>query len=193
MSGAFQSDSDFTHAPDRLSSPMLYGSNCLMLRLLIAIACVLPCLAFAQSIYKVQMPDGSIMFTDTPPPGAKVLEEREVKSTPRPSARTATPTSGAARQPLPGALGEPVPAAAPKARPIDAAMQEIDAAERALQVAKRRLELGREPLPGERLGLAGGGSRLSPEYEARVAGLEREVSDAESRLTKAHAARNAAR
>ncbi len=164
-----------------------------MLRLLIAITCALPCLAVAQSIYKVQLPDGSIMFTDTPPPDAKVLEEREAKSSPRPAARTATPTSGAARQPMPGPLGEPAPAAVPKVRPIDAAMQEIDAAERAVQVAKRRLELGREPLPGERLGLAGGGSRLSPEYEARVAGLEREVTDAESRLTKAHAARNAAR
>jgi hypothetical protein len=164
-----------------------------MLRLLIAITCVLPCLAVAQSIYKVQLPDGSIMFTDTPPPDAKVLEEREAKSSPRPAARTAAPMSGPARQPMPGPLGEPAPAAVPKVRPIDSAMQEIDAAERAVQVAKRRLELGREPLPGERLGLAGGGSRLSPEYEARVASLEREVTDAESRLTKAHAARNAAR
>ena len=163
-----------------------------MFRLLIAIVCVLPCLAVAQSIYKVQLPDGSIMFTDTPPPGAKVLEEREAKSAPRPATRTTTPTT-AARQPMPGPLGEPAPAVAPKARPIDAAIQEIEAAERAVQVAKRRLELGREPLPGERLGLAGGGSRLSPDYEARVAGLEREVADAESRLTKAHAARNAAR
>lgn len=164
-----------------------------MLRLLFAIVCALPCLAIAQSIYKVQLPDGSIMFTDTPPPGATVLEEREAKSSPRPAARTATPTSGAARQPLPGTSSEAVRSSVPKVRPIDAAIQEIEAAERAVQVAKRRLELGREPLPGERLGLAGGGSRLSPDYEARVAGLEREVADAESRLTKAHAARNAAR
>lgn len=164
-----------------------------MLRLLITIVCLLPCLAVAETIYKVQLPDGSIMFTDTPPPGAKVLEEREAKSSPRPAVRTTAPTSGAGRQPMPGPLGEPAQVSAPKARPIDAAMQEIEAAERAVQVAKRRLELGREPLPGERLGLAGGGSRLSPEYEARVAGLEREVADAESRLTKAHAARNAAR
>jgi len=196
MSGAFLSGSDFNPVPDQLSSSTHLGSTCLMLRLtfhlLIAMVCVSPCVATAQSIYKVQLPDGSIMFTDTPPPGAKVLEEREAKSSPRPAVRTTTPTN-AARQPMPGPLGEPAQPSAPKARPIDAAMQEIDAAERAVQVAKRRLELGREPLPGERLGLAGGGSRLSPEYEARVAGLEREVSDAEARLTKAHAARNAAR
>jgi hypothetical protein len=72
-------------------------------------------------------------------------------------------------------------------------MQEVAAAEAAVQVAKRRLDLGREPLPGERRGLAGGGSRLTPEYEARVAGLEREVADAEARLQRAQAARNEAR
>ena len=79
----------------------------------------------------------------------------------------------------------------PKMSPFTA--EEIAAAETAVQVAKRRLELGREPQPGERLGLAGGGTRLSPDYEARVAGLEREVAEAEARLAKSYAARNAAR
>jgi hypothetical protein len=145
--------------------------------------------AVAATIYKVQMPDGSILFTDTPPQGAKILEEREASRSQPPAVRAPT----AAPRPLPGMSSEPTPASAPTARPIDAAIQEIEAAERALQVARRRLELGREPLPGERLGLAGGGSRLSPEYEARIAGLEKEVADAEARLQRAHQARNAAR
>ena len=81
----------------------------------------------------------------------------------------------------------------PKSNPLDAATQEVAAAESALQAAKRRLELGREPLPGERLGLAGGGTRLSPDYETRVASLEREVADAEARVARAYAARNALR
>jgi hypothetical protein len=72
-------------------------------------------------------------------------------------------------------------------------MAEISAAERELAVARRKLELGREPLPGERLGLKGGGSRLSPEYEARVGELEKEVSAAEARLKRAYEARNALR
>jgi hypothetical protein len=72
-------------------------------------------------------------------------------------------------------------------------MKEIAAAESTLQMARRKLELGREPLPGERLGLAGGGSRLSPEYEARIAGLERDIASAEARVQKAYAARNAVR
>lgn len=162
-----------------------------MHRLLIClVVAALPLLADAQTIYKVLLPDGSVLFTDTPPAGGKVLEEREAKSAPRPAPRALRPTPVG----VPGTSGEltTTPAAA-KERPLDAAVREIESAESALQAARRRLELGREPLPGERLGLAGGGSRLSPEYEARIAGLEREVAQAEARVQKAYAARNAAR
>ena len=73
---------------------------------------------------------------------------------------------------------------------LEAANAEVSAAERDLQVARRKLEVGREPQAGERLGTAKGASRLSPEYEARVAGLEREVAAAEERLQRAYTARN---
>ncbi len=158
--------------------------------LICLIVAALPALADAQTIYKVLMPDGSVLFTDAPPPGGKVLEEREAKSTPKAPARAPRPTPAG----VPGTSGEPqTTSVAAKERAIDAAMKEIASAESTLQAAKRRLEAGREPLPGERLGLAGGGSRLSPEYDERIAGLEREVAAAEARLQKAYAARNAAR
>ncbi len=154
------------------------------------IVALLPAFAGAQTIYKVLMPDGSVLFTDAPPPDSKVLEEREAKSAPKAAARAPRPTPAG----VPGTSGEmPTAAVAAKERAIDAAVKEIAAAESDLEAAKRRLELGREPLPGERLGLAGGGSRLSPEYEARIAGLERDVASAEARVQKAHAARNTAR
>lgn len=158
--------------------------------LICLIVALLPALAGAQTIYKVLMPDGSVLFTDAPPPGSKVLEEREAKSTPKAAARAPRPTPTG----VPGTSGEmPTATVAAKERAIDAAMKEVAAAESALQAAKRKLELGREPLPGERLGLAGGGSRLSPEYEERIALLERDVASAEARVQKAYAARNAAR
>jgi hypothetical protein len=72
-------------------------------------------------------------------------------------------------------------------------MAEISDAERELAVVKRKLEAGREPLPGERLGTANGRSRLSPEYESRLAGLERDVAAAEERVKRAYEARNALR
>jgi hypothetical protein len=150
-----------------------------------------PLIALGATIYKVELPDGSILFTDSPPPGAKILEERETKS----ASRAAPPRSVAGSQ-APAATGIPpgstvVPLKGPAN--LEAAMAEISAAERELAVARRKLELGREPLPGERLGLKGGGSRLSPEYEARVGELEKEVSAAEARLKRAYEARNALR
>ena len=75
------------------------------------------------------------------------------------------------------------PSAAAKAAQ---AADNIPALERELAVAKRKLELGREPLPGERRGLAGGGSRLTPEYEARIAGMERDIATIEAKLKSAY-------
>jgi Domain of unknown function (DUF4124) len=161
--------------------------ECLMHRWVLAALCaVLPCLAAAQTIYKVQMPDGSVLFTDTLPPEAKILEQRQGKSPARPAASNpATPATPTTQVP-PQGIGFDGSAVQParKSSALDTAMAEV---------AKKKLELGREPLAGERLGLKGGGSRLSPEYEARVEGLERDVANAELRLQRAYEARNAAR
>ncbi len=163
-----------------------------MLRLLLVASLAFSGVVAAQTIYKVQTPDGSILFTDSPPAGSTILEERAAKPVSKPAKTTANAPSRPIT--LPGTGPDPsVVPVAPKGHSLDTAMQEIASAETAVQVAKRRLELGREPQPGERLGLAGGGTRLSPDYEARVAGLEREVAEAEGRLAKAYAARNAAR
>jgi hypothetical protein len=163
-----------------------------MLRLLAACLAAAPLIAFGATIYKVQLEDGSILFTDSPPPGSKILQEREVQGTSRPApprsvAGTPTPPRAATGIP-PGSTVTPL-----KGPSIEAATAEVAAAERELAVARRKLELGREPLPGERLGLKGGGTRLSPEYESRVGELEKEVAAAEARLKRAYEARNNAR
>jgi hypothetical protein len=167
-----------------------------MNRTIVAVCLAIAPLVAVATIYKVRMPDGSILFTDSPPAGAKILEERASTSPPRqsgqaapprtadrPSQPAAAPVAGAGRSA--GTDGEP--------RTLDAAMAEITDAERALAVARRKLEAGREPLPGERLGTANGRSRLSPEYEDRIAGLEREVAEAEARVKRAHETRNSLR
>jgi len=159
------------------------------MRRLIFAACLsgAPMLTFAQStIYKVQMPDGSVLYSDSVPSGGKVLEEREAKSTPRvntvPSLAPAKPAPGTTRSANPS---DPMmrPVIPSKGAPAPA---NIAALERDLAIAKRQLELGREPLPGERRGLAGGGSRLTPEYEARIAGMEREIAAIEAKLKSAY-------
>lgn len=165
-----------------------------MLRMIFAVClATAPLIVAGQSmIYKVQMPDGSVLYSDNVPSGGKVLEEREAKSTPRVNVqpvqpgRGAPPTQAAVTRPgvPPGSVmrpGIPTKGAAPAAN--------IETLERDLAIAKRNLELGREPLPGERRGLAGGGSRLTPEYEARIEALERQVAMTEAKLKDAYAKR----
>ena len=68
----------------------------------------------------------------------------------------------------------------------------MEAATQALAQARTQLETGKEPLPGERTGTAGGGSRLNDSYWARQASNEQAVARAQSRLDAAVAARNRA-
>jgi hypothetical protein len=167
-----------------------------MHRLIAAVSLALAPVIAGATIYKVQMPDGTILFTDAPPANGKILEERASPSTVRPPAKAATPapgaTSGPPSQPIPVLPSRTSP---PPATPmtLDQVNAEITTAERELTVARRKLEVGREPLPGERLGTAKGGSRLSPEYESRITELEREVAAAEQRVKRAYDARNALR
>jgi hypothetical protein len=154
---------------------------------------IAPLVAFA-TIYKVRMPDGTILFTDSPPAGAKVLEQRETLPPPPRQPAKAAPAAGATTpRAADKAASAPPQSGSTATQSIDAAMAEISDAERELAVARRKLEAGREPLPGERLGTAGGRSRLSPEYESRIADLEREVAAADDRVKRAYEARNALR
>jgi hypothetical protein len=76
---------------------------------------------------------------------------------------------------------------------LAAASEDVRAAEHHLAATKATLDAGREPLPGERTGLAGGGSRLNETYWARQRQLEASVADAQTRLDRAISERNAAR
>jgi hypothetical protein len=66
-------------------------------------------------------------------------------------------------------------AAQPGGSELDRAYDELIAAQTALQKAERERALGVEPQPGERLGIVGGGSRLSDEYWERQKRLEEDV------------------
>lgn len=160
------------------------------------LATLLCCGAFAQDrIYKVRLPDGRIMFTDRPPPGAQVLSEREFPAPPPPAAAAA---AGAARD---DAVPAPAQARADdaasrlreRAAEVDRAFVAVQNAERELEQAKQALEEGRAPLAGEMIGTARGRVQQGPAYRERLAGLEKAVGVAEQNLTKAREALNAAR
>lgn len=171
----------------------------MLIRLGAVAAIIVPAVAFAQTLYKQVRPDGSIIYSDRPVPGAKVLETTDTPPPPPPppaqkaGARTA---GGPGKAPEVRQAGEGKPAASKAAKSenaLDKADAEVRAAQEALEAAKHAREAGEEPLPGERLGTATGGSRLSDAYEERQRQLEKAVTDAEARLQRAYDARNAAR
>lgn len=61
----------------------------------------------------------------------------------------------------------------------------VQAAYRALQEAEAARDGGKEPLPSERIGIAGGGSRLNESYDARQRQLEAAVERARRDLEAA--------
>jgi len=90
--------------------------------------------------------------------------------------------------------GEPADAVSVRGRArlaaLERAQESIVEAGRALERALERQQRGIEPLPGERLGIAGGGSRLAPAYFDRQARLEKDVRLARAQLDAAYAAKN---
>jgi hypothetical protein len=75
--------------------------------------------------------------------------------------------------------------AADRSTELDKAYQELVAAQRALDEAKTQREQIEEPEPGERVGIAKGGSRLSPQYFERQRTSERDLIAAEQRYERA--------
>jgi hypothetical protein len=140
--------------------------------------------AAAQTVYRYITPDGRTIFSDQPVPGAKL------QGTVTPPAQPAGPTGPVEGRRVPPATD--APAADNRAQRLRAATQEVEAATQALAQARAQLETGKEPLPGERTGTAGGGSRLNDSYWARQAANEQAVAQAQARLDAATAARNQA-
>ncbi|MCC6611295.1 MAG: DUF4124 domain-containing protein [Burkholderiales bacterium] len=158
-----------------------------MSKMLALLACTL-CLgiaggsALAQKLQKYRTPDGKIVYSDRPVPGAHLVDEVAPPPPPDPEA-TAAARAATARE------GKAVDEAAGKrAGKVPSGSAENDAAA-ALERAKQTLERGREPLPGERLGTVSGKSRLSEEYFARQRTNEAAVAEAQARLDKARSGR----
>jgi hypothetical protein len=127
--------------------------------------------------------DGRVHYGDRPPAGAahEAVDAANVDQNviPSPIDRSAI---DAARD-----------RALKRTRALERAHQTVLEATAAYTQAQARQKQGVEPLPGERRGMVGGTSRLTPEYFERQRSLEREVTDARQRLDAAFAERNALR
>jgi hypothetical protein len=134
--------------------------------------------AWAQTIYRSIMPDGRVIFGDKPVAGAQHVETIDTSSPPANVVPSGSRNEEAAQQ-------------RELRRQQQAARQaEVREAEQVLRAAEAAQAAGKEPLPGERLGNAGGGSRLTDAYWERQKSLKAAVTEARKRLD---AARRAAR
>lgn len=139
----------------------------------------------SAQIYRSVLPDGSIVYSDKPTPGARDARELEL---PPPNVALPGPVVAPATPAAPGTSGA-IPAAS-----LDAAQNEVVRASEALDAARAALEAGREPQAGETMGTAvPGRTRKSDAYEQRIRSLENAVTRAQKRLDEALARRNALR
>lgn len=138
--------------------------------------------AEAQTAKKYVTPEGRIIYSDKPVPGAR--EVGEVAPPPKVDPEGRGKAEQAARTDAERARE------AEKRLQEDSALQaRIQAAEAQLENARNALANGQEPLPGERIGTAGGGSRLTDAYYERQKANERAVEQAQRQLDAASAGR----
>jgi hypothetical protein len=132
--------------------------------------------ASGQSVFKSTMPDGSVVYGEKPAAGAARVETIEL------------PT---AKSGIGGLTAEEKARAEQYARERAAAQASASASQRKVDEARDQLrqaeaarEAGKEPLPTERVGIAGGGSRLSDAYHDRQKRLEDNVLRARKQLSE---------
>jgi hypothetical protein len=147
-------------------SPRILASGCF-----IAIALLVQPSA-AQTVYKSTMPDGRVIFGDRPEAGAAKVESSEPDTSKR-GVQFAPP--GAERK---------VEEMRTTRESGQAKEDQLRQAEEAVRQAEVALANGKEPLPGERIGTAGGASRLNDAYWARQKKLKEDVVRARDNLNR---------
>jgi hypothetical protein len=141
-------------------------------------------------LYKSTMPDGKVIYGDAPMPGATKVEKSR-PDTSKKGITAATPKEKEALRKLEAeraASASAAPAAGPRKDKIT--MDELDARLRQMEAER---EKAKEPLPGERIGTASGGSRFTDAYWERQKRLDHSLDSVRKEIDKARAAAASAR
>lgn len=126
------------------------------------------------TIYKSVMPDGRVIYGEQPQTGARTVEKSVVNV-------DDTGVQPVSREVVEGASQR----ALERTQILDNAFRTVQVAEVELHAAESAREIGREPLPGERIGIVGPGTRLTEEYFQRQQMLEERVGNARKHLENA--------
>jgi len=129
--------------------------------------------AVAQTLYKSTLPDGSVVYGDKPAPDAVKVEETRPDISKGGIGGITTREQEALKE-------------LEKARlQREGGQDKVRSAEEALKNAEAARAAGKEPLDSERIGTAGGASRLSETYFDRQRKLEEAVEKARRELDQA--------
>jgi hypothetical protein len=130
--------------------------------------------ALGRTVYKSVMPDGRVIYGEQPQPGARKVT------------RTNVDVGDTGVKPVPpGEVQSVRERARERSRALEDSLTALRIAEAELRAAEVEREAGVEPLPGERLGIVGPGSRLTEAYWERQQMLEERVARARQRLDEA--------
>ena len=149
-----------------------------MMRAILACCILVAAPAAAQTLYKSTLPDGRVVYGDKPDPTAVKVDPITPDTSKGGLGGVTSPREAQTRRQLQGARET--------RQGSDARLQ---AAQGALEQAEAARAAGKEPLPGERIGTAGGASRLTEAYEARQRQLDQAVEQAQRELDAARSAR----
>jgi hypothetical protein len=139
----------------------------------------------AQDAFRYVTPDGRVIYSDQPVPGARL------DGTVAPPAPVSpAPAGRAALSPTQEAL---LRSSEERIRRLNELTVEIQNAERDLAAANATLQAGIEPREGERIGTYAGRARLNDAYWARQDYNQQQVANAQARLDRAVQERNALR
>lgn len=141
--------------------------------------------ALAEHVYKYQMPDGTVLYTDSQSGFTDQYVKGKLEETLTEPSPTPAEVEEAMRTRHDSSKQNASDADEAQQKGIDAAYAMMIDARQQLQNAEQALQEGLTPLPGERLGLVDGHTRLSPAYWARVRVLRLSVETARDRLDRA--------
>jgi Domain of unknown function (DUF4124) len=140
--------------------------------------------ATAQNAYRFVMPDGRVVYSDQPVPGARL--DGTIVTPPAPSSPVPVTTLTPREEALARDADE-------RLRRLNELTEQIQAASRDLAAANAALQAGLEPREGERIGTYAGRARLNDAYWARQETNQRAVAIAQARLDRAVQERNGLR
>ena len=141
--------------------------------------------ALAEHVYKYRMPDGTVLYTDSQSGFTDQYTKGKLEETltePSPSPAEVDQTMRARHNARKVNEND---AAEAQQNGIDTSYSMMIDARQALENAQQALQEGLTPLPGERLGVVDGHTRLSPAYWARVRSLRQDVESSRDRLDRA--------